>query len=430
MRLTAVRVRDFKGVKDVALEPDDHGLMVIGGANDAGKSSVIDALTWAFGGPKKATKGLVRRGADGAEVVCEIDGGSIVVTRRQSADGKKSLRVVNADGHALHSAQAALDKLIGERALDPLEFLRLKPAKQREQLLHSIGLGDELDRLAEQRTLAYASRRDAGTRLKAAEPRLQDAPPPGPRPPDPPPVVDVSALRAKLDEARRVEYDRERLQGQLDNAKDFLVADERRVEDLRQQFVEAERALETRRHDVASRQTAIAAIVIPDTFGAEMEIAQADGVASDREAAIRVIADWQAAANTHAERAAEVDAARAARAAAQAQMDEIDARKAAAIEAADLPIPGLDVSSSGVLYDGTPLEDCSGSRRLRISLAIAAALKPDLRAVWCKGGEALDARSLADVEQFALDRDLLVIVERVGLGDSGAIIIEDGRVRS
>jgi hypothetical protein len=62
-------------------------------------------------------------------------------------------------------------------------------------------------------------------------------------------------------------------------------------------------------------------------------------------------------------------------------------------------------------------------------LAIAMASNPKLRVIRIKDGSLLDDDALALVAQTAEQHDYQVLMERVGTGDPGAIIIEDGQVK-
>lgn len=100
-----------------------------------------------------------------------------------------------------------------------------------------------------------------------------------------------------------------------------------------------------------------------------------------------------------------------------------------ALEKAAMPVPGLGFDDDGVTYGGVPLDQASGAEQLRVSLAIAMACSPTLRDIWIKDGSLLDDDSLEALRQLASEKDYRVWVERVGDGDDGALIIEDGAVR-
>ena len=50
--INSLEFENVKRIKAVKIEPSPSGLTVIGGRNNQGKTSVIDALAWAVGGDK------------------------------------------------------------------------------------------------------------------------------------------------------------------------------------------------------------------------------------------------------------------------------------------------------------------------------------------------------------------------------------------
>ena len=50
--VTELRAENFKRVKAVQLTPAPSGLTVLGGNNNQGKTSVLDAIAWALGGDR------------------------------------------------------------------------------------------------------------------------------------------------------------------------------------------------------------------------------------------------------------------------------------------------------------------------------------------------------------------------------------------
>lgn len=111
MKITSLIVENVKRVKVVEITPDPDGnLIVIGGRNEQGKTSVLDSIEMAFGGVnKKKTPRPVRSGAKKAEIVAELDG--LTVRRTITSSGGGSLTVSD-DSGKLGSPQAILDSLL------------------------------------------------------------------------------------------------------------------------------------------------------------------------------------------------------------------------------------------------------------------------------------------------------------------------------
>ena len=113
-----------------------------------------------------------------------------------------------------------------------------------------------------------------------------------------------------------------------------------------------------------------------------------------------------------------------------ASLAEIDEEKRAAIERAEFPLEGLGFAEEGVTLGGIPFAQASAAERLRASVAIGLALHPDLRVLLVREGALLDDDALRLVGELAAAHEAQVWVERVGDGDEGAIVIEDGAVIS
>lgn len=52
VKITALQAENVKRIKAVQIEPAPTGLTIVGGNNNQGKTSVLDAIAWALGGEK------------------------------------------------------------------------------------------------------------------------------------------------------------------------------------------------------------------------------------------------------------------------------------------------------------------------------------------------------------------------------------------
>ena len=164
VKLTAENV---KRIRAVEISPQGN-LVVIGGRNAQGKSSVLDAILYGLGGAKMLPDVPVRRGMKALAV--GLDLGELVVTRTRTAAGSATLVVKPKAGKPLGSPQAVLDKLTGGISFDPLNFTRLLPHQQAETLRQLAGLDFTTADAAKQKL--YDERLVLGRELKAAEARL------------------------------------------------------------------------------------------------------------------------------------------------------------------------------------------------------------------------------------------------------------------
>ncbi len=101
-----------------------------------------------------------------------------------------------------------------------------------------------------------------------------------------------------------------------------------------------------------------------------------------------------------------------------------------AIEEADLPVEGLEITADGITFDGVPFAQKSSAARIRISMAVAMAANPKLRVIRVTNGSLISESNLKLIADIAAENDYQVWVELVDeTGDVG-IYIEDGEVKA
>src|SRR3990167_10791645 len=137
MKIIQLSAENVKKLKAVEITPEGN-VVVIGGKNGQGKSSVLDSIEYVLAGKGSQCPRPVRDGEEKAVIVCTLD--DLVVTRVIKTDGSNSLVVSSKDGAKYGSPQAMLDKLVGTLTFDPLAFSRMEPRKQLEVLKKLVGL--------------------------------------------------------------------------------------------------------------------------------------------------------------------------------------------------------------------------------------------------------------------------------------------------
>lgn len=436
MRISCVSITNFKRIRDVTITPDaERSLILLGGRNRQGKSSTLDALTAAFGGKKSLPSDPVRHGADEAEIRVELDGGELTIRRVIQPDGESLLEVRDRMG-AIKSPQAALDKLIASRFLDPLAFLSLNPKDQRTELMRVIGEADRIATLEGKRERAFAKRTEVGRDLKKAEGELARLP-----------VVQVGTpidtAKLALDQATIASEHRERdrLASSATQAETLALVDIADAEAAQQKIAKLETELAELRASLPAKQQAAVRRTNDAKAAKEKLAAQDKRLAELVPERARIEADIaRADQHNRAVHAAEAQNQRRAEASATvAQMKTevenitkaiqiIDDRKAEILAAAKLPVEGLSVDGEGVTLDGVPLAQASGAERFRVALALAIAASPGLDDVWIRDAAVLDEEMLAHVAGMAAAAGRRCWLERVGTSDPGVIVISDGQV--
>lgn len=408
VRLTAENVKRLRAVE---ITPDGN-LVVLSGRNAQGKSSVLDAITYALGGKAAVCAEPVRRGAEVAEIVCDL--GELVVKRRFTAGGGTTLEVTSREGLRFPSPQAMLDKLVGELTFDPLAFARQSAKDQLETLRGLLGLDfAEADREAE---LAYNERTLVNRELKAAEARLKAMPPMHAGTPKEP--VNPGDLAGELQNANFTNSDNARRRQLADSCREDLRHRQAEIVRMREALARAEAELQELTTKMAEQEARVALLVDVDTRPIMERMRNADAINQ------RVRANQQ-----RAEAEKEVAAKSAKSNELTDRINEIQQWKLNQVEAAKMPVAGLGLNEDGVTLNGLPLSQASAAEQLRVSVAIGIAMNPRLRVLLLRDASLLDRDSLAMVGEMAKAAGAQVWLERVEDDSATSVVIEDGMVR-
>lgn len=424
LHIVELRAENVKRLQAVTVRPDG-AVVLIGGQNAQGKTSLLDSIEMALGGGKTIPVEPVRRGARKGRIV--VDLGEIVVERTFSPKGT-ALEVRNAEGVPQKSPQALLDSLTAKVCFDPLAFAREEPAKQDAILKQVLGL--DFGELDGKRARLYAERRDANRDAKAIEARLDAAPLHAGVPTE---EVSVSDLMAELDRMRAVEEEHRAQREKLEAARShhaemvedcaeterLIIEAEERLAALKQDRTEKRASVEAANLELDRRRKTVDAIVEPDTSSVRERIATAEHT-NAKVRQNRARKELESELRAASDRADKLSAA----------IENIDAEKQERLAAAEFPVPGLGFDETGPTLGGIPLSQCSQAERLRVSVAIGAALHPRVRVMLVRDGSLLDDRSMGLLAELAGETGSQLWIERVGDKDESAIIIEDGLVAS
>lgn len=422
MKITLLEVENYKRVKKVSIAPRERSTILIAGNNRQGKSSLIGAMSAALGGLKEAASEPIRHGEKRADIRIELDDGELIIHRKFLESGNSSLEVKSKDGK-LASPQKILDKLIGTRFLDPLRFSRLPPQEQRQVLLRCVNLSIDLDAHEAERKRVYGLRTDANREAKRVATELAACPALEPVTP-----INLREAVLRLTELEKAQQEHGRNTEALQQLRSKHIEKSKLVEDLENSLAAAKKDLEAvtkEGQDMAARCKA----GNEAAEGIAKEIEQINCKISDSEAHNAKAAAAAAAAKRREELAEELSNREALAKALDDTIAAMDTTKAKALEEAVMPIPELLVEPETLVYRNVPLSQASGAEQLQVSMAIAAALSPDLQDIWVEDGALLDENSLELVDQFAKDRGLRVWLERVGESDADALIMEEGILR-
>lgn len=413
MKIIKLEVENIKRVRAITISPTGD-VVIVGGKNGAGKSSTLDAIEMALGGGKTIPQEPVRHGARKARVV--VDLGDVVVERTFSAKGT-ALVVRNREGVEQGSPQKLLDALCNSVCFDPLSFSRMDPKKQDEILKTLLGL--DFTALDGARTKLYGQRTDANREVKRLEAVLDTMPDAAGTPSEP---VDVAEVSAQLTQRTQANADRKAALERIETARKRLADEDEERAEMRASIKRLQDELA--KSDV-QRETMLAAILRSEqAVPEELPIA-------DLQAKIASAETVNAKVRASAERRkleAELKKQESAAAGFGDTIASIDDEKAQKLAEAKFPIAGLGFDESGPTLNGVPLAQASGAEKLRVSVAIGAALNPRVKVMLVRDGSLLDDDSMRLLAELAEQTGSQVWVERVGTKDASAVVIEDGAV--
>lgn len=415
MKIVQLESSNLKRLVAVEINPDGN-LVVIGGRNGQGKTSVLDSIMYAMAGERSICTKPVRSGQKKAKVVCTLD--DLVVTRTFTDEGGGALTVTSRDGKSKYSSpQYMLNELVGKLSFDPLDFCRLKPAQQLETLRALVGL--DFSALDAKRKKLFDERAVAGRDVNGRKTQIESMPRYPEAPADEISVAELAQRLEAIDAHNDEQRDRERSIAdanlEVENAEAEIRHVERKIEELQKELERWQKARDLR---AESRDD----LPKPEPLQDREPIRQQIVAAEETNKKVRANAARAALEKNFADAKQTYDEL-------TDQIESIDKEKERQLQSTTFPVNGLSLSDDGVLFNGLPFDQASSAEQLRISVAMGLALNPKLKVLLIRDGSLLDDDSLRMVAEMAERADGQVWIERVGEGAECSVIIEDGSVK-
>lgn len=417
VKIMALEAENVKRIKAVALTPSPTGLTLVGGNNNQGKTSVLDALAWALGGDRFRPDAAQRDGAVApAHLKVKLSNGVVVERKGKNA----SLTVTDPTGR--RSGQQLLNAFVEPLALDLPRFMEASDKEKADILLRIIGIGTELHTRDLEIKALYDKRTFTG-QLAAQKKHFAEELISYPDAPEEP--VSASDLIRQQQEILARNGENQRKRNQLDklidekNQLNFTLRDlDEKIEDLKEEYEQTQAKFTDLEKQIF--QARKSAAQLQDESTAELE------------ASIRDIEEINQKVRANLEKSrAEDEAARYA-----SDYDKLTeaitrkrADRMALLNGADLPLPELSVEDGALTYKGKHWRDMSGSDQLRVAAAIVRRLNPDCGFVLLDKLEQMDMTTLQEFSAWLEAEHLQAIATRVSTGSECQIIIEDGMVK-
>jgi len=425
--MVALHEENVKRIKVVEITFDpERKVMVLGGRNRQGKSSLIDGIAACLGGLKLCPEVPLREGTARGSVAITLSNGLVVERVFGKGEG---LRITGPDGNKFGSPQAVLDALWSSTeakvlAFDPAAFVDEPPLMQQEIVKELVGLTDAFKKLDGQRDEAFDNRTEANRNVKALEARLAALPTVMDPKTVPAEEVSIQGVLDEITKAERRNMQNMDLRNVARRAEERAWDAQKRVNELREALVAAEK-LATQQEDQAGIVRAQAAGVQDvDVDPLRMKLGKAETVNKQ----VRVMKQRATISKELADAKGIADAN-------DRQIAKIDGRKAELLAEAKMPVPGLAFTEMGMTLNGLPVKQASDAEKLELALAVAIGLTPHFRLLLVRRGSHLDDDALLRVCEVAQERNAQTIIERIGdvipatiAGKVQTVILEDGAI--
>ena len=411
VKINKLEIENVKRVKAVTIEPTSNGLTILGGNNNQGKTSVLDAIAWALGGNKYKPSKPARDGSMNPPTLrLELSNGLIVERKGKNSD----LKVTDPSGQK--AGQQLLDSFVEELALNLPKFIESSAKDKANTLLQIIGVGEKLWELDRKEEQLYNERRTIGQiadqkkKYAAEQPQYPEAPNE---------LVSIADLIHEQQEILARNGENARKRQNRENIVNSLHLSEARLKQLKEQLAQEEATHESLMSDYIAANKSIEDLVDESTDEIESSIANIEEI--NRK--VRANLDKEKAEEDAKQYSSQYDQL-------TKEIQDVRDERTSLLDSADLPLPGLSVEDGELVFEGQKWDNMSGSQQLRVATAIVRKLKPECGFVLLDKLEQMDIPTLTEFGKWLESEGLQAIATRVSSGEECQIIIEDGYVVS
>lgn len=411
VKINKLEIENVKRVKAVTIEPTSNGLTILGGNNNQGKTSVLDAIAWALGGNKYKPSKPARDGSMNPPTLrLELSNGLIVERKGKNSD----LKVTDPSGQK--AGQQLLDSFVEELALNLPKFIESSSKDKANTLLQIIGVGEKLWELDRKEERLYNERRTIGQiadqkkKYAAEQPQYPEAPNE---------LVSIADLIHEQQEILARNGENAKKRQNRENIVNSLHLSEARLKQLKEQLAQEEATHESLMSDYIAANKSIEDLVDESTDEIESSIANIEEI--NRK--VRANLDKEKAEEEAKQYGSQYDKL-------TKEIQDVRDERTSLLDSADLPLPGLSVEDGELVFEGQKWDNMSGSQQLRVATAIVRKLKPECGFVLLDKLEQMDIPTLNEFGKWLESEGLQAIATRVSSGEECQIIIEDGYVVS
>lgn len=422
MKVDSIKINGFKKLVQFSIDPDGKSVE-ISGRNGNGKSSIIDAIWVTLTG--KDVPGIpINKECVKAKIIVGLDSGH-TATLEFKARGGKTLTVEGPDGMPVKAPQAFLNDLIGRISFDPFDFVNKTPKQQKEFLQDLLKI-DNSD-LDVQKNAALTEKREAEADRNAIERQLEELAGITETVP-----VDVSKLMAAQESRQKVSQDLDKARHTLESVRVMISTSEDREKRISDEIERTREQLQRQVEELAAANA--------ETETAKDRLNRGTEVVKSLEKALESVPDHSqdirdaSEINRKAESwkrkqalRAELDIVEKSVDASKQTLEDIENDRKERLFAAKFPVPGMEFTEDGVLFNGLPFDSGNQCQSdiLRVGVAIAVAQDPALKIVRIKDGSLLDSASKRELLGQLAEFGFQAFIETVADSELQALTIDE-----
>ena len=414
VKINSLELENVKRVKAVKLEPAANGLTVVGGKNNQGKTSVLDAITYTLGGGDYKPTNVKREGSMVDPYMKAVLSNGIVVERK----GKNSSLTVT-DPSGKKAGQTLLNSFISQFALDLPKFMNASDKDKAKSLLQIIGVEDQLKEFDAEEERLYSERLVIGRTEKEKRGHADQMTQWDGVPNEPISATELirqqqeilaknGENQRKRDRLKEITYEKHRVLDEITRLENQLKDLQARISERRDVYEKVARDEEIAMKDAAE-------LVDESTEALQHNLEEIEAInAKVRDNLEKAKAQMEA------------DSYRLKYDELSAQIDKVRDARMELLNGVNMPLKGLSVDHGALIYNGQPWDNMSGSDQLKVATAIVRKLNPKCGFVLLDKLEQMDLDTLKEFGAWLEQEKLQAIATRVSTGDECTIYIEDG----
>lgn len=422
-RIANLRVENIKRIKAVDITPSKD-LVIIEGQNRAGKTSIMDSISYLLGGKILIPEQPIRQGEKEGFAKAVI--GDFEVIRKWTNPYTSTLKIKTAEGVSPTAPQKWLDEKIGSFALEVAELMDMKKEDRLEVFKRITGL--KLDDLKVKYEKIQDDKRLDTRQLEGIKKELATMR-------DLPEKAETENFDALQEERKEKEQDNlarlkaenenEEIRAIIKNDKDSLQGLKQQIKGLKDSLIMLEQEEKEITEAIARNEKKYDEDVKKCVDMPSWDLTEIDERMKKANDMIELQYKYKRKEELETDKLVlqkNIDKS-------LEDMEKIKKEKIERIKNNKLPIEGLEFDGEKIIYNGIEFEECSTAERIEIALAVAVEENPNIRVLLIREGSSLDESAVKRVKKLAKENNFQIWIETVHSSDSNAIHIEEGEVK-